>query len=246
MRTGNPTLRDKMFNRYGQVHGHESMTIDGTVNKTFILLLLLCAVAGMVWGMFFVGNYTLVSILMIVGIVGGLVLALITAFKQQWSATTAPLYAVFEGMVIGGLSAILEQAYPGIVIEAVGLTFGVLFVLLFVYKARIIKVTENFKIGVIVATGAIVLVYFVTAILNMFGTTIPYIHDSGVVGILFSLFVVAIAAMNLVLDFDFIENAAKSHVPKFMEWYGAFALMVTLIWLYVEILRLLAKVRSNE
>jgi uncharacterized YccA/Bax inhibitor family protein len=161
-------------------------------------------------------------------------------------AFTAPIYALLEGLFLGGISAIFEAQYPGIVIQAVSLTFGTLFCLLLAYRSGIIKVTENFKLGVAAATGGIALIYLATLVLGLFGVRMPFIHESGLIGIGFSLFVVVIAALNLVLDFDFIESGAKSGAPKYMEWYAAFGLMVTLIWLYIEILRLLAKLRSRR
>jgi len=157
----------------------------------------------------------------------------------------APLFRP-GGLAIGGISAFFEAQFPGIVIQAVALTFGTLLCLLLVYKSRIIKVTANFRLGVVAATGGIAIIYFLTIVLGFFGIRMPYIHESGVIGIGFSVFVVTIAALNLVLDFDFIENGAASGAPKFMEWYAAFGLMVTLIWLYLEILRLLAKISSRR
>ena len=159
---------------------------------------------------------------------------------------TAPAYAILEGFVLGGVSAIFESQYPGIVVQAVSLTLFILLSLLFAYKSRLIKVTDNFRLGVVAATGGIALVYFASFVLGFFGIHIPMIHSNGLFGIGFSIFVVIIASMNLVLDFDFIEKGAASGAPKFMEWYAAFGLMVTLIWLYLEILRLLAKLRSRR
>jgi uncharacterized YccA/Bax inhibitor family protein len=164
-------------------------------------------------------------------------------FKKEWSAVTAPIYALLQGFVVGGLSAFYEAQFPGIVIQAVGLTFGTLFCLLMAYKFGLIKATENFKLGIVAATGAIALLYLVNIVMSMFGKPIGFIHDSGMLGIIFSVVVVVIAALNLVLDFDFIENGAENGAPKYMEWYGAFGLTVTLVWLYLEILRLLAKLR---
>ena len=180
------------------------------------------------------------------GAIGGFVVALITIFKKQWAAFTAPLYALLEGLFLGGFSAIFEAKYPGIVIQAVTLTFGTLFCLLLAYRSGLIKATENFKLGVVAATGGIALIYMATIFLGFFGVRMPFIHESGTIGIAFSLFVVVIAALNLVLDFDFIENGAARGAPKYMEWYAAFGLMVTLIWLYIEILRLLAKLRGRR
>jgi uncharacterized YccA/Bax inhibitor family protein len=180
------------------------------------------------------------------GAIAGFVIALVTVFKKNWAAVTAPLYALAEGLFLGGLSAIFESMYPGIVIQAVSLTFGTLVCLLLAYRSGMIKATENFKLGIVAATGAIGLIYLVTMGLGLFGIRMPFIHESGIVGIGFSLFVVVIAALNLVLDFDFIENGAAQGAPKYMEWFAAFGLMVTLIWLYVEILRLLSKLRSRN
>ena len=159
---------------------------------------------------------------------------------------TTPLYAAFEGLLLGGLSLVFEARYPGIVINAVGLTLGTLAVLLLAYSSGLIRPSENFKLGVVAATGAVALLYFVSMVMGFFGKTIPFIHDSGPIGIGFSLFVVGLAALNLVLDFDFIERGAAMGAPKYMEWFGAFGLLVTLVWLYVEILRLLAKLQDRR
>jgi len=180
------------------------------------------------------------------GSIGGLIVALITVFKKQWASISAPVYALLEGLALGGISSIFEAQFPGIVMQAVGLTFGTLFCLLLAYKSGMIKATENFKMGVVAATGGIFLVYMVSWVLGMFSVRIPFIHESGLMGIGFSLFVVVIASLNLVLDFDFIESGAAQGAPKYMEWYAAFGLMVTLVWLYLEILRLLAKLKDRE
>jgi uncharacterized YccA/Bax inhibitor family protein len=176
----------------------------------------------------------------------GLVLALFTIFKKEWSAFTAPAYAVAEGLSLGAVSALFEVRYPGIVLQAVGLTFGTLAALLVAYKTGVIKATENFKLGVVAATGAIALFYLFGFVLRLFGITMPLIHSSGTFGILFSLGVVVVAALNLVLDFDFIEEGAARGAPKYMEWYAAFGLMVTLVWLYLEVLRLLSKLQDRR
>jgi len=147
---------------------------------------------------------------------------------------------------LGGISVYFEKTYPGIVKQAISLTFGTLFSLLLAYKSRLIRATENFKLGVVAATGGIAVLYLISMVMGFFGARMPFIHESGPFGIGFSVFVVVIAALNLVLDFDFIENGAEAGAPKYMEWYGAFGLMVTLIWLYLEILRLLAKLRSRN
>jgi len=178
--------------------------------------------------------------------IGGLITAFVTVFKKEWSQITAPIYAVLEGLALGGISAFFNAQYDGIVIQAVALTFGTAGCLLIAYKSGVIKATENFKLGIFAATGAIGLIYLVGMIMRFFGSGIPYIHENGLIGIGFSLVVVTIAALNLVLDFDFIEKGAEQGAPKFMEWYAAFGLMVTLIWLYLEILRLLSKLNSRK
>ncbi|MCB0282820.1 MAG: Bax inhibitor-1/YccA family protein [Calditrichae bacterium] len=242
MRTANPVLKSKAFDVSGSYS--EPMTINGVVNKSAALLGILILSAYWIWDKFYT-NMVMgeISTYMFVGILGGLVVALITTFKPNYSMYTAPLYALLEGLALGGISAFLEARYPGIVIQAVALTFATLFSLLAAYRSGLIRVTENFKLMVTAATGGIFIVYMLSFVLNLFGTQIPFIHDSGLIGIIFSLVVVAVAAMNLVLDFDFIEQGAEKGAPKFMEWYAAFGLLVTLVWLYLEILRLLSKSR---
>jgi len=211
-----------------------------------LLLALLLFPACWVWNQFFAGvDPARIQMLLLLGVIGGLITALITVFKKQWAGITAPVYAVLQGLVIGALSAIFESQFPGIVIQAAGLTFGVLFALLAAYKSGLIRVTENFRLGVVAATGAIALVYAANFILGFFGISMPFIHDSGPVGIAVSAVIVIVAALNLVLDFDFIEKGTETQAPKYMEWYAAFGLMVTLIWLYIEMLRLLAKLRQR-
>jgi uncharacterized YccA/Bax inhibitor family protein len=248
MRTANPALNAKTFTDLPSIADpSRAMTIQGTVNKTLLMLVLLLLPAAWVWRQFFAtGTPQAIMPWLYVGIIGGFIVAIITIFKKQWSPVTAPLYSVLEGLAIGGISAFFEARFPGIVIQAVALTFGTLLCLLLVYKSGIIKVTANFRLGVVAATGGIAVIYVITIVLGFFGIRMPYIHESGIIGIGFSVFVVIIAALNLVLDFDFIENGASSGAPKFMEWYAAFGLMVTLIWLYLEILRLLAKISSRR
>jgi len=252
MRSGNPVLNDKTFTRHVDLTGEDRMTLMGTVHKTAFLLILLVAFASITWKMVMTVNAEGQMVAapglfgyMIGGAIGGLIFALITMFKPTWAPITAPIYAALEGLFIGALSAFAESKFPGIVLRAVGLTFGTLFALLGAYRSGLIRATENFKLGVCAATGGIFMVYMATFILGMFGVQIPFIHGSGLFGIGFSAFVVVIAALNLVLDFDFIENGADNGAPKYMEWLGAFGLMVTLIWLYIEILHLLMKLKSR-
>ncbi len=243
MRTSNPALNEKAFK--GQVAFGEAMTLQGTVNKTGLLLLCVVATAAWTWGLSHSEAPEAAVPWMIGGIFGGLVVALVTVFKREWSPLTAPLYALLEGLALGGISALFERMYPGVAIQAVGLTFGTLFAMLLAYKTGVIRATEKFKIGVVAATGGIMLLYLVDMILHFFSRPVSFIHEGTPIGIAFSVFVVIIAALNLVLDFDLIETGVNSGAPKYMEWYGAFGLMVTLIWLYLEILRLLAKARRR-
>lgn len=256
MRTTNPALNSGVFAQARTYGTGEAMTVTGTVNKSFILLFVLLMTAGWVWNKLIQpapifgedqSAQMVQSVLpyMMGGLFGGFIVAMVTIFKKQWAGITAPIYAACEGLFLGALSGIMELQYPGIVIQAVALTFGTLFCLLAVYRSGIIKVTDNFRMGIVAATGAIALIYFMSLLLGFFGIRIPLIHESGMVGIGFSLFVVGIAALNLVLDFDFIEQGAAQGAAKYMEWYAAFGLMVTLVWLYIEILRLLAKLRRR-
>ena len=241
-RSGNPTLSDATVADFENVD-QKTMTLQGTVNKVGILLALVMLGAAYTWNVYFVTGSP--GALMPIGLFGGMIFALITIFKKNWAMYTAPIYAILEGFFLGGISAIFESQYPGIVIQATGLTFGTLASLLVLYKTGVIKPTENFRLMVVSATMGIALLYVVSFIMSIFGTGIGFIHDNGIFGIGFSLFVVGIAALNLVLDFDFIEEGSEKNAPKYMEWFGAFALMVTLIWLYLEMLRLLAKLRSR-
>ena len=183
---------------------------------------------------------------MMLGMIGGLVVGIVTVFKHQWAKYTVPAYALLKGLALGGISKFFETMYPGIVNQAVMLTFGTLGALLLAYMSGLIKATENFKLGVFAATGAIGVLYLINFVMSFFGTGIGVIHSSSPMGILFSLGVVVIAALNLVLDFDFIEEGAEIGAPKYMEWYATFGLLVTLIWLYIEILRLLSKLNSRR
>ena len=243
MRTSNPALNEKAFR--DQVAIGDAMTLQGTVNKTGLLLLCVVATAAWTWGLSHSEAPGAALPWMLGGVFGGFAVALVTIFKKEWSPITAPVYALLEGLALGGISAIFERMYPGVAMQAIGLTFGTLFVMLLAYKTGMIRATQKFKLGVIAATGGIAVLYIVEMVLGLFHVTVPAINGSGPLGIAFSLFVVVVAALNLVPDFDLIETGVQGGAPKYMEWYGAFALMVTLIWLYLEILRLLAKARRR-
>ncbi|HVB57215.1 MAG TPA: Bax inhibitor-1/YccA family protein [Candidatus Acidoferrales bacterium] len=246
MRTSNPALNDQVFR--GEHAGlGEAMTLQGTVNKTGVLLICTVATAAWTWNLSIHSNSpTAVGPLALIGLVGGLIFAIITVFKKTWAPVTAPIYALLEGLVLGSVSALLELRFPGIAIQSVSLTFGTLVVLLLAYRSGLIRVTDKFRLGIVAATGGILLFYVLEMVLGFFEVHFASINGSGAIGIGFSVFVVIIAALNLVLDFDFIESGVRVGAPKYMEWYGAFGLMVTLIWLYFEILRLMSKLRSRD
>lgn len=245
MKTSNPALQQSLLMKDAlSASPSEVMSIGGAVRKTGVLLILNIAAAFHVWNLYWSTGY--VGRWMLLGGLGGFIVAIITIFNQKLSPVTAPLYAILQGLFLGGISAVFDKQYPGIVIQAVGLTFGTLFFLLFLYQAGIIRATDRFHRGVLAATGAVLGVYIVSMLLNFFGAEVPHIHSAGPIGILFSLVVVVIAALNLVIDFDIIERAAFARAPKYMEWYSAFSLMVTLIWLYLEILRLLSKINQGK
>lgn len=241
MRTSNPTLSDKVFQSAPIAAGTEVMTLDGTVNRSIFSVLLTMAA-----GYWSYSQPELGSMFMIF-IIAGFVIALILTFKQSLAPLLTPVYAVAEGLALGSLSLFCETIYPGIVFQAMGLTIGVLFGMLMLYKSQVIQVTDKFRMGVASATFGIFIFYMVTMLLRWFGVEVGFLHNGGLLSIGISLFVVGIAALNLVLDFDFIEKAARSgQSPKYMEWFGAFGLLVTLVWLYVELLNLLMKLQSRD
>jgi len=251
-KSSNPVLKERVFNK-DYTAGQDVMTVNGTINKTALMLLLVIAAAVYTWNKYFnaiavnpdAGNAAVMPWL-IVGGIGGFITMLITVFRPKSAGISAPVYAIFEGLLLGGISAIYSAIYEGIVMRAVALTLAVFFAMLFFYRSGIIKVTRKLMMGIFAATAGIALVYVVSFIGGFFGMEFSFIHGNSNLSIGFSLVVVAIAALNLVLDFSFIENASAQGAPKYMEWYGAFGLMVTLIWLYIEILRLLAKLASRE
>lgn len=252
-KSSNPVFKERVFQKDYTTSSTEVMTINGTVNKTAIMLLLVVAAAVFTWNKFYdalnvnpEAGYSAVLPWLAIGGIGGLITAIITVVRMRSAAITAPLYAVFEGLLLGGLSAVFESMYPNIVMRAVALTLAVFMAMLFFYRSGIIKVTRKFMLGVFAATAGIALVYFVSFIAGFFGAEFGFLYGNSNLSIGISLVVVVVAALNLVLDFSFIEKASEAGSPKYMEWYGAFGLMVTLIWLYLEILRLLSKLASRE
>ena len=246
-RSGNPALNKnsfKVFNRNGvtgPISKNDSMTIKGTVDKTAISLFIMIASG------YYIYSEQIVS-LILPGCILGFIVAIFTIFKKQYAPFTVPLYALFQGLFLGGISFMYGQMFEGIVYNAVLLTVTILLSLLLAYRSGIIKATENFKLGVFAATGGIALFYLISFVASFFGGGLAIFDptNGSMTSILVSLFVVIIASLNLVLDFDFIEESSENGAPKYMEWYGAFGLLVTLVWLYLEILRLLAKINSRD
>ena len=246
-KSGNPTLSEKRFSDtiLDDVVSHENaMTVRGTLNKFGFLFLLVMGTAFYSWKEFAGGGN--VQPLILIGAIGGLVVAIVMMFKKEWAPWLAPAYALLEGLFVGAISAYYNFAFaaqaPGIVINAVGLTFGTAIAMYLLYSFKIIKATEKFKAVIITATAGIAVFYMLALALGFFGIQIPFLHEGSAMGIGFSVFVVALAALNLILDFDMIERGAELGAPKYMEWYGAFGLLVTIVWLYLEILRLLSKI----
>ena len=247
IRTSNPALNARTFADLRRDPTAPPMTLEGTVNKAALLLFLVVVPAAWVWSQVRTAfDPSVVGPWILLGGIGGFIAAIVTVFKKEWSPVTAPVYAALEGLVLGGLSALLETKYPGIVMQSVGLTFATLAAMLIAYRTGLIKATERFKLGVVAATGAIALYYVVGLVLSFFHVAMPFLQGNSTASIVVSGVIVVVAALNLILDFDFIETGVAGGAPKYMEWYGAFGLMVTLIWLYLEILRLLAKARSRR
>ncbi len=238
-RSGNPTLSEELFRQTGVIDNSKGvMTVSGTINKISILFLLLLLGASISW-------YQPSQLFVWGGALGGFVVALVTVFKKEWSPVTAPLYAGLEGLFLGAISSAFASMYEGIIFNAVALTLGVFAAMVIIYRSGLIKVTQRFRMGIFAATGGVVLVYFASIILGFFGINLSLVTGTGMFGIGFSLIVIVIAALNLVLDFDLIEKGAEAEAPLYFEWYTAFGLIVTLVWLYIEILHLLSKLQRR-
>jgi uncharacterized YccA/Bax inhibitor family protein len=247
-KSGNPTLSEKHFEKTLVQNESEVMTERGTMNKFFMMCLLVIAAAAFTWSAYYQGKD--VTSWMWIGAIGGFVVAIATTFKPNWSPITAPIYALLEGVFVGAISAVYNNAFqsvaPNIVMQAVGLTFGVVIAMFILYRFRVIKATERFRSIVMTATFGIAIFYLIAMVLRMFGVEMAFLHEGSMLGIGFSLLVVSLAALNLILDFDMIEKGVALGAPKYMEWYGAFGLIVTIVWLYLEILRLLSKLNSKD
>lgn len=248
--SANPILSKKRFLTGAYPAGSAgSMSIEGTVHKTAFLLLAVLAGTAVPWSSVLAGSAREGQAWLGLGVLAalaGLGICLLTIAKKEWSAVTAPLYALSQGVAIGGLSASIERIYPGISLQAVSLTFGVLAGLLLAYQAGLVRATPKFKLGVLAATGGVAVLYLATLALSLFGVRMPFLHETGLLGIAISAVITGIAALNLVLDFDFIEASAREGAPRYMEWYGAFGMIVTLVWLYIELLRLITMLQGED
>ncbi|MCU0229309.1 MAG: Bax inhibitor-1/YccA family protein [Bryobacterales bacterium] len=246
-RSGNPVLGENTFRSGEMVAFGDTMSINGVINKTGFLLVLVTVGAIFPWTRYFANPADpLVGILMLAGIFGGLVMALVTTFKKDWAPVTAPAYALLQGLALGGISAMFEASYPGIALQAMALTFATLGVMLMAYRSGLIRATEKFRMGVVAATGAIFLVYLAGFVLSFFGIQLSFLYGNSLLSIGISGVIVVVAALNLILDFDLIEKGVRQGAPRKFEWFAGFALMVTLIWLYLELLRLLSKINSRR
>ena len=247
-KSGNPTLSEKAFKQTEYIDYTNSMTVRGTLNKFGFMFLMVLGTAYYSWKEYANGGN--VQPLIWTGALGGLVVALVIMFKKEWSPYLAPLYALLEGLFLGAVSAYYNDAFatkaPNIIMNSVGLTFGTVISMYFLYSFKVIQATQRFKAVLVTATAGIAIFYLVALVLRMFGIQMAFLHEGSTFGIGFSLVVVAIAALNLILDFDMIERGTEAGAPKYMEWYGAFGLMVTIVWLYLEILRLLSKLSSRK
>jgi len=246
MRSANPALKEKTFSGIRAAINEPAMTLQGTSTKSLVLVLLTVFSASFTWTAVAGGNVAILGPAALIGGIGGFIVALITIFKPKVSPYTAPIYAVLEGLLLGGISSLYNQRFQGLPLQAVALTFGVFIALLIVYRTGLIRATENFRMGVVAATGGIAIMYLLSFVLGFFGVRMNFLHDSSPLSIGISLVIVVVAALNLVLDFDFIERGVENRAPKFMEWYAAFGLLVTLVWLYLEILRLLSKLQGRR
>lgn len=246
----NPTLSQKIFSRSLTQQDVGTMTVRGAIGKFGFLLFMVLAAASYTWYLYYNNQPQTMMTLMWVGIIGGLISVLAICFKPTLAPYLSPAYGILQGFFLGAISAVLNNAfserYPGLVMQAVGLTFGVALAMFLLYNFRIIKATEKFKSIIFAATAGIAIFYLITLVLRLFSVNIPFMYDSSLLGIGISLFIVAIAALNLIIDFDMIEKGADMGAPKYMEWYGAFGLLVTMIWLYIEILKLLSRFAGRK
>ncbi len=250
-KSSNPILQNKAFSKETAFTKNKVMTVNGAIEKTGILIFILIISAAYTWKMFFNSGdaetaMSSMSVWMIGGLVGGFIVALVTMFMKKYAGFLAPIYAILEGLFLGALSAFFESMYPGIVMNAVLGTFATFLFMLVAYRSGLIKVTDKLRSIIIAATGAVFIMYLMSWILGVFGVNVGMMHDDGMLSIGISVVVIVIAALNLLLDFDFIEKGSAMGAPKYMEWYSAFGILVTLVWLYLEILKLLSKLQGRD
>lgn len=239
LESSNPMMKEDSFRKEAAgIFDGNAMTMNGAVNKSIFLFSLLLLTTG-------ISYFMATPFLMWTGAILGLIAVLVASFKPHLSVYAAPAYALFEGLFVGAISAVYAAAFSGIVFQAVALTFGTLLMMLLVYKSGLIKVTQKFRMGVVMATGAIFIFYIISWIMSMFGMSVPMLHDNGLMGIGLSVVIIGVAALNLLLDFDLFERGEREGAPEYMEWFAAMSLLVTLVWLYVEFLRLLSKLNSD-
>lgn len=241
----NPVISEEVLERYQTINS-QPMTVQGSIIKTAILLIIMMIPAFVTWYQFFLGYLDKVQFMITAGSIIGLISALIIIFKANTSPYIAPIYAFAEGTTLGALSAFFEKIYPGIAIQAISCTMMVAFSSLILYKSGLIKVTEKFRSILFMALSSIFLIYLISFIMNFFNKEIPYLFGSNPIGIAFSILVVIVAALSLFINFDFIEKGSENFLPKYMEWYAGFSFLMTIIWLYVEILKLLAKIYDRK
>jgi uncharacterized YccA/Bax inhibitor family protein len=246
MRTSNPALQEGRFAGISVAAGQPAMTLQGTATRSLLLVILAAFSASFTWHEVATGNPRIIGPAVLVGGLGGLIVALVTIFKPTASPWSAPLYAVLEGLLLGGISALYDARFEGLPMQAVGLTFGVFLALLVLYRTRVLQATDRFRTGVVAATAGVAILYVMSFVLRFFGVTMPFLHDSSMLSIGISLVIVGVAALNLILDFDLVEKGVALRAPKYMEWYAAFGLLVTLVWLYLELLRLLSKIQGRR
>lgn len=245
MRSNNPALKESRFLGETVAVGQPAMTLQGTATRSLLLLLLVVFSASFTWYQVAQKNYGILMPALLVGGLGGFIVAMVTIFKPQASPWTAPLYAVLEGLILGGISALYDARFNGLPMQAVGLTFGVFLAMLVLYRTGVLQATDRFRRGVVAATAGIAIFYLLSFVLRMFGVMMPFMTDSSPMSIGISLVIVGVAALNLILDFDLVERGVALRAPKYMEWYAAFGLLVTLVWLYLELLRLLSKIQGR-
>ena len=241
IRSSNPVFNESLMRGAYASSRDDVMTIEGTINKTFVATMICAGMAYVAW------VNPAFRVMVLPAVIAAFIVGIVLTFNVKWAPVLTPVYAACEGVLLGSISSMYEMAYSGIVVQAVLCTFGTLFAMLAVYRSGWIQVNDKLRAGLMTAMLSICGIYFVSFILGLFGMNMGFLYGSGLLSIGFSIVVIGVAAFSLLLDFDFIERASNSgSAPKYMEWYGAFGLLVTLVWVYIEVLRLLSKLRSER